>query len=1243
MLSNAAREGLEKELLLKLGGGIYFDGARVPSDPASATLFIGLGGTGADMLIRVKNEVKRRMELPKTDKGKLLGDAPQNVSFLAMDTSSETQHKKYGTAALHAKKEFVHLHVMNIKNAADAATAAAANNDQTWKWFSGLNANLAPGVAGGVRQMGRLMLFMNAEAVHQTLTRKIREITAAGAKTARVFIMAGIAGGTGSGTIIDTAYLAHHVLKTANLDAQVYGYIVLPDVNLLKGGLESSLMGNAYACLKEIDYWMQAAEQKALFSQKYSGTLEVSLNETPIFDFCHLLSRQDEKGAERSYEEVVNSMAEYIFAYVAGESNFGANAAGNDTAKSVYDNIDNYLRSLSTTAPIPACYRYLSVGSSKLEIPYEEITTLLAALMFRKMRPMLAQRPTEQSYAKDLRELGLWPENVIHESMREGIEPSPFSGYHRRDFSGSGAGAGAGSGRGAGAGVGAGSGSGFGMGAGAGKGTGLGLGSGSGMGMGSGAAAAAAQSAQTAIKYNYGDIWGEGFGYKSNRLFHDCHDWRVRKFETAVTRNRANFASKQNGALKKFIMGKLAAEDRGPAYLCALVSSAENESLLPLLSKMAEHCDRCAAKCENDKAELERGLRVAHDSGAGKLAGRGAAIKNYMRALRAWLENETALVIYSARADAIREFRDKYVDKYDKAIFSKLGGLLEALPSIYEDNYQYIKLEHDKARKEGTLGSRLVWPLDFIEQNKPRVDQLVDQSLQVFMDELKNNLPLWVGADLDAPDMNEDTDLPYFLSKFVSGLFGMSDPQTGKGLLSITLEDLFVARLPAAKTLAAEVSDHLSMLQEGATPAFYRSAVLGGVTCFESWLASVPYNCNVISAAAASAVENTPNMIAKASKETTRLYVVKFSSALPLFVYPMIEAAEAHYEKQLSNQLVAAGLHLSAECASYPPALPEAAWSRRSNYANARVKARNDRIREAFALCREKGMAAVETDPQTRARLAVLMTAGQGIGAQGIAAQGAASHGASGQALVGLGAGGQQAPSPLKNLDISGTLAARRQKLAEVFESLKSGPKVLLPTMGTYGYEYGEGESQPLPESALGNACEYALRLPWAASLILEQAALLEGYMALEREVEGPITFAYAVFCGLVVKRGFEMVLKRAKAGAEAAPLYDFTMQLPFPEYESYKQFRSHLGKGRASQIDALRREEMQRAATDDAAREDAIRRAKDIAALYRGRLPAVLEGMQDATAHIRPDIEAARRFYTSVAEAMDMAASGME
>ena len=63
---------LEQALSLGQNGGIYYAGARVAPEEKQAVLFVGLGGSGADALIRIKDQITNRMILPTDESTHLL-------------------------------------------------------------------------------------------------------------------------------------------------------------------------------------------------------------------------------------------------------------------------------------------------------------------------------------------------------------------------------------------------------------------------------------------------------------------------------------------------------------------------------------------------------------------------------------------------------------------------------------------------------------------------------------------------------------------------------------------------------------------------------------------------------------------------------------------------------------------------------------------------------------------------------------------------------------------------------------------------------------------------------------------------------------------------------------------------------------------------------------------------------------------------------------------------------------------
>ena len=94
-----------------------------------------------------------------------------------------------------------------------------------------------------------------------------------------------------------------------------------------------------------------------------------------------MLDASDVGGHNFNYDKILRSVAENVFAYIAGE-------AGGDTSTStmasLYDNIQGYITTLTASAKYPAGYKFLSLGASKIEIPYTEISTLVAARVFQR-------------------------------------------------------------------------------------------------------------------------------------------------------------------------------------------------------------------------------------------------------------------------------------------------------------------------------------------------------------------------------------------------------------------------------------------------------------------------------------------------------------------------------------------------------------------------------------------------------------------------------------------------------------------------------------------------------------------------------------------------------------------------------------------------------------------------------------------------------------------------------------------
>lgn len=242
-------------------------GNRQPLVNATPTLIIGLGGTGAEVLARLRDRFYSTF-------GPL--DRLPVVRYLWLDTDvSQTEHtstwyKNYREGAKHLEygsSEQLSMTVMDT----NVYLNYLPQHPQIERWIyphlSG-RIRLDQG-AGQIRAYGRLGFFANAgrirshmqnalSAVMSPANRQIAERNHVGVSTDRinVIIVASLAGGTGSGTFLDTAYMLRHVLGqvSSNYKTTVLGYLALPRIFGGPYNLKRHY-ANGYAAFKELNHY----------------------------------------------------------------------------------------------------------------------------------------------------------------------------------------------------------------------------------------------------------------------------------------------------------------------------------------------------------------------------------------------------------------------------------------------------------------------------------------------------------------------------------------------------------------------------------------------------------------------------------------------------------------------------------------------------------------------------------------------------------------------------------------------------------------------------------------------------------------------------------------------------------------------------------------------------------------------------------------------------------------------------
>ena len=301
-------------LALKRKGCAFADYKSSPTP--IPTVVISLGGLGAETLNTLKGKFTR--EVGECD----------HIWFRMIDTDEETLRRfdklsyfglSYYLSDAHMESgEMIHLYDQSLRSCLAPAMIPAYID----KWLNPAlkGSKIRPDGAQMTRQIGRTMLVHDSvySRVSQNLEIILNEaIKAAFGGRVRVILIAGVSGGTGSGSVIDVAYMIHDLMRRlACRNYNLAGYIFTPDAQLAVPGIaaiptiRANLERNGYAALKEIDYFMNLEETGGVYRlQLMNNTVECARN---IFDSCTLVSGYNEAGELRSTIDTISSVTDHL-------------------------------------------------------------------------------------------------------------------------------------------------------------------------------------------------------------------------------------------------------------------------------------------------------------------------------------------------------------------------------------------------------------------------------------------------------------------------------------------------------------------------------------------------------------------------------------------------------------------------------------------------------------------------------------------------------------------------------------------------------------------------------------------------------------------------------------------------------------------------------------------------------------------------------------------------------------------
>lgn len=401
-----------KQLDYSSGNGLLKAEKKTLS-PSESYLFIGVGGTGQKALRSIKETINKTIK-PNCHE--------QQVRYLVVDCAENELNM------LVRDKVFEQSEIMLIpyQGAHDTISPQHITSDKK-EWvdpdlYSATGGD-APGAhpgfqnngAGAWRQPGRVRLTSPGGI---TVINKIQQVIngtqhPAGTKL-KVFFLCSVAGGTGSGTIVDLVYMTRHVLETnfAGLynNTRIFGYIFSPSA--CEGGINEDRNpgANHYAAMKEIAYLMRLGDRGEKIKMNY-GITNVTFNRN-IFDTCMIVDCDTPAfgGFNNPAKTARNVVVQSILGSMTARDVVGGERVS--LVDSIYSNSSIEVNTAIASLPLDrypryAGYSFNAAGFASVKVPVELLTSVVVHNIFKKLWDAWKERPGKNAEIRFLNDCGI--------------------------------------------------------------------------------------------------------------------------------------------------------------------------------------------------------------------------------------------------------------------------------------------------------------------------------------------------------------------------------------------------------------------------------------------------------------------------------------------------------------------------------------------------------------------------------------------------------------------------------------------------------------------------------------------------------------------------------------------------------------------------------------------------------------------------------------------------------------------
>lgn len=371
-------------------------------------LIIGLGGTGGKIIRAFRKTIFQ--EFRQTDPPDV------NLGYLYVDSSDEMMSPDDPTWRILGRS--VQIGTNSQLKITDASLQTRLANIENYpgiknwigspdEWSNILRSIVGVTLGGQKRRLGRFLFACKSDQFKQQLRDQVRTLQTRGEIPVTFHVVCGLAGGTGSGSLVDV--IAQ--IRDTYPDARTYRVIVyalLPDRYPKPNWDTGNYHANGYAALMELNALSVGAYQP----WDVTG-VKARLELTDPFNGCYLFTNENENGLFVDVDgDIPNILGNFLY-----QKLIAVRSVQWDTLRRM-ENAENGDGSPETSPGAPTgqrSKRFLAFGIKRLAIPEEEIREYLTYSFARQAALQLqynnwsdalsfADEPKNQSFTEYVRQ-----------------------------------------------------------------------------------------------------------------------------------------------------------------------------------------------------------------------------------------------------------------------------------------------------------------------------------------------------------------------------------------------------------------------------------------------------------------------------------------------------------------------------------------------------------------------------------------------------------------------------------------------------------------------------------------------------------------------------------------------------------------------------------------------------------------------------------------------------------------------